>query len=617
MKDLFISECRRFRNAALIFAAVHLVLQLFVNRMFDVLQLPWEPHMVLLAAYMLAGLAFALVQFGSYRQGSRWLWLLHRPLPRAAIFGAIMLASTALIVFAVGLPALVSIATIDLLSAQVVDARHYLMVPHLVLLTTMAWLAGSYVILYCRRSAIVVLVLPFLLLAHLASGYIMLVPAALCLALLTVIAFAAFKPDRAAPPAGAALAATALPLQIGFYFAMVWAGSILYQNAMILAGLHPLNRPLPPEGGYTQSTRSENIDIFKRGLAYATDPQAPQWRRQVALLEIANFQAEGEQFPVRHQVSNMRSLKFADADRNIEWTFSHDDMIFYGRDMHTLLARGVSGLHGIGDRTALPAVPVIQEDGYMLTPHELYWRDPATGKLHLLVRLDGKETLARAPKQVGSLQYIITNRRLLAYDKPAPGAIPAMLTFRFSIDLPEPLSELDRIDIADLLDARLISISYGRGMTRGAGEAAQYILLVDAAGKSRQVARRQLTHDFPALFEHHDWWVSPLLHGVLALPGVLLDKGFILDHGLTLNTRELQEGRPAPAWIAAIGAAMLSGFGAWWWLRRTRASPRRRAIWIANCVLAGPPALACLALMEQRERAPTAETQHLSRPLAA
>ena len=60
MKDLFLSECRRFRNAALIFAGVHLLLQLFVHRMTDLLQSRWELHIVVLAVYMLAGLGFAL-----------------------------------------------------------------------------------------------------------------------------------------------------------------------------------------------------------------------------------------------------------------------------------------------------------------------------------------------------------------------------------------------------------------------------------------------------------------------------------------------------------------------------------------------------------------------------
>ena len=44
------------------------------------------------------------------------------------------------------------------------------------------------------------------------------------------------------PTTGVALAANALPLQLGFYFAMLWAGSVMYQYGQMVASVHPLNR---------------------------------------------------------------------------------------------------------------------------------------------------------------------------------------------------------------------------------------------------------------------------------------------------------------------------------------------------------------------------------------
>ncbi len=600
MNDLFFSECRRFRNAALIFAAVHLVLQLFVNRLFDFLQLRYEPHMIALAVYVLAALAFAMVQFGAYRQPSRWLWLLHRPMERLAIFGAVALASAALIIFAVGLPALLTVLCTDWLSTRVVDARHYLLVLQLVLLTMTAWLAGSYVILNGRRSAIVVLLLPLLMVAHLASGFVMLLPGLVCLALMGFIAYGTFKPDRAAPPAGAALAATAAPLQLGFYFAMIWAGSVMFQNVLMLGGVHPINRPVPPLGGYTESTRSEGAELFQRGLAGATDPAAPQWRRQVALSEIANFEPSVRQYPVRHQTSNVDSLRFVDGTRNIEWTFSHDAMLFRGRDLHTMQERGVLGVKGMGNATPFAAVPLIADAGHLMLPQQLLARDTDSGSIRSLITLGAPETLAREPKEVGETWYVITNERLLAYAKPAPGAGDAALQERFSLPLPVSFSSLDRIDIAPLLDGALVSFSSGRDMNSGGADASQVIVLVDAAGTSREVARRQLAHDFHALFEHHDWWVSPVLHGVLALPAAMLDKGRILDKGKTGDTNALERARPAAAWAAAVTAAIVSTLAGWLWLQRAAVGALRKTLWLASCLLLGPPALASLMVLQRR-----------------
>ena len=612
MRDLFFSECRRFRNAALIFATVHLVLQLFVNRLFDFLQLRYEPHMIALALYLLAALAFAMVQFGTYRQPSRWLWLLHRPLERATIFGAIAAASAVLIVFAVGLPALLTVVCTDWLSTRVVDTRHYLLVLQLVLLTMMAWLGGSYVILNGRRSAIVVLLLPLLMVAHLASGYVMLAPSILCLALMAWVAYGTFKPDRTAPPAGSMLAASAVPLQLGFYFAIIWAGSVMYQNALMLTGAHPINRPLPPPGGFTESTRSEGPALFTRGLAGAIVPAAPHWRRQVALPGSANFEPSVRQYPVRHQLSNTDSLRFVDSTRNIEWTFSHDAMLFKGRDMYTMQDRGVLGAKGSGDATPFGAVPLLADGGYVMLPQQLLVRDADSGAVRSLLTLRAPETLAREPVAVGDIWYVITNERLIAFARPALNAPNAQLKERYSLALPGPFSSLDRIDIAALLDGSLVSFSFGRGMASGAGDASQVILLVDASGKPREVARRQLTHDFHALFEHHDWWISPLLHQALALPDALLDKGRIPDAG-----DPPQRGRPPSVWLAALTASVLSALAGWYWLRRASITPLRRAGWLASCMLLGPPALASMLVLQARPPKSIPDTTPASAMLSA
>jgi hypothetical protein len=608
MKDLFLSECRRFRNAALIFAAVHMVLLIVVNRMTELLQQRWQISMLALVAYTTAGLAFALVQFGSYRQPGRWLWLLHRPMARGAVFGAVALASSALIVLAVGVPALLTVAGMDGLSARTVDARHYALVLEVVLLTIIAWLVGSYVIINGRRSAIVVLLLPVLLLLHLASVYVLLLPTALCLVLMAFIVYGTFKPDRAAPPSGLALVATAVPLQIGFYFAMIWSASLVYQNALILAGVHPLNREVPPAGGYTESTRAESRDLMLMGLASATDPRAAQWRRQVPLLEMANFQATGNSYPVRHQASNLDILKFTDTARHIEWTFSHDAMRFHGRDTHTSQDRGWLGAAGIGDSGRFAAVPVLPEPFFMM-PHGLDLWSSDTGKVHPMIRLAPPETLARQPKEVGTLWYVVTNARVIAYAKPAAGDT-AMLREQFSVALPDAFSQLDRIDTATLLDGTLVSLTFGHGMVRGGGEAHQTIVLVDPSGSSTVVAQRRLEHDFPQLFEHHDWWISPVLHTVLALPDALYDKGLILDQGHTRYTNKLELARPALVWQAALAAALLSALLAWWWLRRVPLTPTRRAGWIASCLLLGPPALACMLVLQTRQRRASGITRH-------
>jgi hypothetical protein len=601
MKELFLAECRRFRNAALIFAAVHLCLQVFVSRIDDVLQMAWEKQLVVLALYLLSGFGFALYQLSSWRQPGRWLWLLHRPLPRGAIFGAIALAAAALIAAAVGLPALLTVLAKQYLGGGAVDLRHYVLVIHLILLTTIAWLCGAFVVITGRRSAILIVALPYLMLAHLASGVVMLLPTLLCTALLVAGVYAAFKPDRlAAPATGAALFATTLALVFGFYWAFVNGGTLAYQVVQMMAGTHPLNRAVPPADGFIELSRADGRTAMLAGLAASTDPRAAQWRRQIPLLEVADIEATERQFPVRHQIANKGQLLWTDPQRHIVYSFSHDAMLFRGRDMYTNAPRGRIGAHGLGDATPFPAVPVLAQQGIM-TPQQYYGMDSATQKLRQLIGVKAPESLAGAARKVGQRLYVLTNQRLIAYAMPdGTDRAGALRTELFSVALPGPFSDLDRVDIATLLDGTLLSFNPGRNMVWGEPGSTQTVLFVDAAGRAQVMARRALAHDFPLLFEHKDWWPSPLLHAVVALPDLLLDKGFVLDKGLSSYANPLLRARPWPVLVAALLCALLSAGAAWLWLRPVKASARRRAGWIAAALLMGPPAFTCLVLLQAR-----------------
>ncbi len=589
MRELFLSEWRRCRGAALIAAAVHMVLLLFINRMVDLLQMPWSQHAAIVFLYMLLGLAFGLYQFVSYRQPGRWVWLLHRPLPLARIYLAIFLASACLISLAIGLPTLLAVLGTDVLSNRVVDQRHYLLVVHTVALSLAAWLAGSYMAMARSRSAIVVLVLPALLLTHQASAWVMLAPTLLSLALLGQIAITAFQPNRQAPPkTWPAWIATALPLQLGFYFALSMGLPFAYQNLQILMGTHPLNTSVAPAGGFIEASRANGRALLISGLAQATDARAALWRRQIALTEIANFEAQIDQFPVRNQLSNRAMLRWSDEARHIDWTFSHDAMRYVGRDSYTGAARGSMGEHGVDDSAPFPAPPLSFDQGYLLTPTRLYQVDPASARVVTLARYEQGEQILGPPNPVGELLYVVSNRRLIAYTR----AIP--LVERFSVALPGPIGDLDRIDVAPLLDSTLMSFTFGRRMNEGWSGATQTVVLVDQQLQAHIVAQRALTHDFAPLFEHISWWVSPVLHAALTLPAAMLDEGSV-----TPNLPATIE-RPRQVWLAALLCLLAAGAGIATWLRNASMPMPYKAAWVIAGLTLGLPALFSLMVLQAR-----------------
>jgi hypothetical protein len=117
-----------------------------------------------------------------------------------------------------------------------------------------------------------------------------------------------------------------------------------------------------------------------------------------------------------------------------------------------------------------------------------------------------------------------------------------------------------------------------------------------------EVAQRALAHDFPPLFEHRDWWLSPALHALVNLPEILIDEGLVPDYGAS-RFEPLLRPRPPAAWAAAIALALLSSAGAAWWTRGTRMAPRARVAWCLACLLLGVPALLSLMVLRPRMRA--------------
>jgi hypothetical protein len=601
MKELYFAELRRFRNAALIFAAAHLLLQLVVGRNNDVLPLRWAAHMVILGVFMVSGLAFGLYQFGTWRHTGRWIWLLHRPLSRRAIFAAVACASVTLIVLAVGLPALAALLATKWKTLRVVDLRHFALVAHLVLLTIMAWLAGACVMLSHSRTAIMILVLPYLVLGHLASSFVMLAPAVACTVFMAFVAYGAFRTDRTAPPArSAVVCATALPLSLGFYLALAHGGGLLYQSIQVAAGTHPGNRLDGGVLGFWSLGHQKPQPAIDGALAASADPRAAAWRRELARAKASEVTPIFRQFPVRDQASNLDVLKWVDPERGIIWTFSHDAMRFQGVDARTGADRGWFGLHGAGDSQPFPEVPMLPRQDWIVTSQHVYEINFANQTTTELIGLSAGERLAMPAKQhFASNLYTLTNQRLLVHPFDFRSAGKKLAT-SYSVDLPGAFSDLGRVQVAELADGTLLSFIYGRQMMNGGPASSQVLMFVDRAGKAGVVARRELAHEFPLLFEQRDWWISPALQAVAALPEMLIDKGLVLDRGESRYTGDLGYPRPAAVVAAAVLCSLLSALGAWRWLRPMALSARARIAWIGACLLLGLPGLLSLMVLRPR-----------------
>jgi hypothetical protein len=614
MLELYLSELRRFRNSAAIYGVATLLILTLLGQLVDIATAPRELHQVMLVLYMLSGLGFAAYQFGTYRQPSRWIWLQHRPLHRAHILAAIALASMTLIALAMALPLFVVLLSQDAFTHRVIDQRHYAGAAYLALFALSAWLAGAYIVLHRSRWAFVILVLPILLTMHLASSGTVLALSVGCNALLLTLVYTVFRPDRYTAHDSAATIATALPLQASFYLALLWTGSTLFQVGQMLAGVHPLSSDHVPRGGYTEAVRFDPREAMLAGLAGATDPRAAGWKTALNQKNTASVGPDLRQFAVRDVVTTVGAIMFQDHERNT-WTFSHDRMMYSGMNKRTHAYRGWSGTAGLGETGAFDSQPVPLRDNrgssYLVNAHDLYELQGPALQMRRVLHVDGPEQFGGGVAVLGRRTALLTNRRMVILE-----AGPAKPSVVAAIALPLPFGDLERADVAQVTDGTLVSFVYGHRRLDGVTAAPQLTYLVDGAGNVREIARRELAHDFNVLFEHKDWWLSPALHALVKLPAILVDNGTVPDDGAS-RFEPLTRARPGAAWAAAIVAALASAIGAAWWTRRARMSPRARAAWCAACLLLGCPALLSLMVLRPREQAVAAQVTQAAPPAAA
>jgi hypothetical protein len=597
MIELFLSELRRFRNAAAIYFAASLVLVTVLNQLVDIATGQRELHIVILLLYALSGLGFGLYQFGTYRQPSRWIWLQHRPLHRAQILAGIAGASVLLIGLAMAVPLFIVLGLQDHFTHRVVDARHYAGIVYLALSTASGWLAGTYIMLHRSRWAFVILVLPILMTMHLASFGTMLALALACNLVLLFLVYTVFRPNRFTGDDALATVASAVPLQLSFYIALLWGGSTAFQVGQMMVGVHPLSTGQAVAGGQVEAKRFDMREAVLAGLAAVSDPRAAAWRAGLDERSIVYLGPGQRRYAVRNLVSTSGRIEFYDELQH-KWTFSHDRMLYSG--MHRRLGTPVGwlGAAGPGDLTPFDSQPALLTDNrrnaYLVNAHDMYAVEKGGLRLRHLLHVDGREQLGAGVGILGKRTMLLTNRRVVLLQD--SGGQPAPLA---EVALPVPFGDLERIEAAQVADGTLLSFIGGYRRYEGVGAAPQVMVLVDAAGSVTELGRRELAHDFPVLFEHKDWWVSPVLHALVTMPEILIEKGVVPDDGAS-RFAPLLLARPTQVWAAAIALALVSAFGAAWWTGRAGLRRRARLAWCLACLLLGVPGLLSLMVLQPR-----------------
>ena len=599
MKDLIRSEWRRFRFITAAVTVAHVLFLATISRALEIQQLSNDEQGALLIVYMLLGLTLALLQVGSYRQTSRWLWLIHRPMPPVQIFGALALSALAILSVAIFAPLIVYLALTDAFTSYVIDSHHYVTVLYALAFTLMAWLAGAHASTSRHKAAIAVMFVPLLFVWHVASVWWLLLPMIVCVAWLGFIARHSFRADRNGRIArGHVLLLTALPLQLAFFlisFHVSKGGSELFEFLGRTPGRTVLSTDA--DANIDAALRNFSQNFIAKGLLQSRDPRAASWREQLPMLTVASITPDIERFPVRHQFSNVTQPWWDDI-RNIKYTFSHDRMKFHGRDPKTGESRGWWGLRGAGESESFTDIPSSN-----MTRSTLYAVDKDAQRQHELLSLPAGEWFVGRPVDGLDRVLILTNKRVLAYRRDQT-ALSTFAPPTLDWDLPIAEDEFAPVvEIAETLDGWLVSLFYFDTREFNGFESFvepwQQVVYVDADGGATIVGERRNIRDHNVTFGASEtvpvasWWLSPVLYAVSHLPD-------LMDTGLTQPPRfHLLPDVPL-FYSLALALIVISIIAAYAWLRRSQVNVSRRRFWLASCALIGIPAFLSMICLEPR-----------------
>jgi len=590
MLELYKAEFRRFAHWGLGLGLLHALGLFLLDHAFPWMRDDSEIAVVAGFSYAAAGAIFGFYQCANYGRTNHWIALLHRPLASWRIMTAVSGASATVLAAAVSIPLLMFTAALTLQAGRVVDARHWPLALGGGLLALVGFGLGSYLALAPRRYGWTAAVATsVLVITSQGTGWASLLLPILVLGVLALLLVGAFELDRSLPPSRPArLGLTAGVAAMSVYLLLSGATGLAYQLALAGLGRDP-QMNAPPPGGLMEAWRSQGNALIDAALARAPGREAAAVRTQLHGADVARLPIALEHMPTRGELTNSGPIRFTQAGRGIEWTYSHDSNAFKGQ---RLMDRREIG--ELRPASGFEAPPLLLGDGAMIAGGSLYRLDPRSGSLQRQFRLPVGERIVAKPVPVGSDLAVLSDRALYFARASQADGSPARLR-RVALPREAGIGDLQRIDVASLADRTVVSFFFGRGSIDGPFHAWQQVVSLDSEGTVGTLARRSLGPDYPDGLRFRSYWLSPVLRATtVAALGI--------GSGSSWLPRRAPVEVPRGVWVAA-GLLSLAAAAATALLgHRRRATIPQRLGWTLAALLLGLPLFAAYCLIHTKRR---------------
>lgn len=551
-----------------------------------------------LMSVMVVAAAFGALQMRLYRRGNEWIYLLHRPLSHQRIFVALASAAVCQLVVILLAPASAMLILMHVDNQFGVELRHYQLIPYAGIAALVAYFCACFAVLSPSRLAVLALALPTVF-VNVYDDAAMLAASMFVLLWSAYLAYVAFKPDLSRLfERPTTLVLTELPVQYGALWGLALLVVIFLELRAGVDGNDPYLSPEPGTAFHVLQLPPKDRLVF--ALERSGHPDAAYLKQQVALGEFS-----GVRIPQRYRGTERYQLPLADnkltltdPDTGVIWTFSHDAMLYEGRDIDSGRLIGWLGPKGFsaGSRprpAAFTSIPWVTGNEFVIDERNVWQVDWERQRIHhrYASRRDGRFLDSLNVSE--SVTTLLSDAALYVFATDELRNAEIELAPRAVLETPAWENAGPHVlSVHALIDGYLVSaLTNLPPTTIGAdfalyGKSRLHVYRTHGDSGGESVASVPLDSGISSFFIYNTFVLSPGMRLMTDLMwGLILRK----DVERTLPVPFV----PFPArilWMAGL-PCVLSGSLAAWLLRSSTFPAGTKVTWIALCAVLGPTGL--------------------------
>lgn len=606
MYNLFKIEFLKYRNYALIGAAVHVAILAFVIVANGNLHTNPGYNFWLLAC-MVASMLFGIAQMNSHKRHNQWIHLLQRPLAPWKIGMALLAAGCLHLLIALVLPFVLYESVQAANATAFVESRHFLVLGQIIPAILVFYVYAAFSALYAHGLRYLGLVLAVIAIVNIPGIRVELV-----LVGTAVIAGYCFhywfKPDLetgASSPLFIVL--SELPLHFGCFWLVMMFQSMVTQVGWSMFQTGPYYDQTHDTAASLRSFRPDKETLLA-GLREMPLEEANFYRQQIQLGEVQRARSpQPGAYPQRNQRPSLdESLSLTEPNTNHLWNFMHGEMLFKGVDANTGELIGWLGPDGfahdpeeIGRRFA--AVPWVEQNRFVLDARSIRQIDWENRRIREKFSLDQlpdttpgeffKISLGIFENFATLLSnthlYIFRTRQLNDFEQGLRAET------RLVLPMPERL-QTDQIEVVELIDGYLVGVLVGANINGAEVNFSSYVntglflYRTGGQGGDMLINSRALPSGFAT---------SQIYEGFVLAPGIRLLSDIILSVIANDPPEQtwsfLHHRFPIPVLVLAVISMLTSGLIVMRLLRPLNICTRARMTWVSIAAFSGVVGLAC------------------------